>query len=111
MSTSNGSRAFEAFFCGLSLGLVGSMLFAPLSGRQTRRLIGAKARDLSDIAGEASDCLTVAAQDVRAQVTGTVTEVRDQLSGAIQDVKSRLEEAVETGKRVYREELRNTSGA
>lgn len=109
MSASNGSRAFGAFFCGLGLGLVGSILFAPRSGRQTRRLIGERALDLRDIASDTAGCLTEAVQDVRAQVTGTVADVRDQVSGTLQDVKGKLEEAVEVGKRVYRDELRNTS--
>lgn len=109
MSASNGSRAFGAFLCGLGLGFVGSILFAPRSGRQTRRLIGEKVLDLRDIASDTAGCLTEAADDVRAQVAGTVAEVRDQVSGTIQNVKGKLEEAVAVGKRVYRDELRNTS--
>jgi gas vesicle protein len=111
MSTSNNRLAFGAFLCGVGLGLVTSLLLAPRSGEETRRLIGKRARDLRDTACDAADSVSEAVEDIRAQVTDAVTDAREQLSDTIRDVRTKLQEAVETGKEVYREDLKNTARA
>jgi gas vesicle protein len=105
MSTSNGGRALGVFFCGLGLGIVGSVLVAPKSGRETRRLIAGKAQDLCDAAEDTAGLLTEAARDIRSQVSDTVAGVRGQFRDSLRDAKTRLQDAVDAGKKAYRDEL------
>lgn len=53
------SNRFEHFviglFCGVVLGVVAGLLFAPQSGTRTRRLLAKKAHDLADVARVAAE--------------------------------------------------------
>jgi len=53
------SNKFEHFviglFCGVVLGVIAGLLFAPQSGTRTRRLLAKKAQDLADTARIAAE--------------------------------------------------------
>lgn len=102
----------KAFAWGLGIGFVTSMFVAPQSGKQTRRTIGRKAREVRDFVGDTAESLAETVQDVRAQMNDAMTGARDNFSSTIEDAKGRIQEAVETGKKVYREQLsRGVGGA
>jgi gas vesicle protein len=105
MSESNGGRALGAFFCGLGLGIVGSVLVAPKSGKETRRLIASKAQNVCLVAEDTAVLVTEAVQDIRSQVSGTVSDVRDQFRDTLKDARTRLQDAVDAGRKAYRDEL------
>ena len=59
----------KSFLFGLSLGVALALLFAPMSGEETRRNLSDQADDLADTAREAGD-------QIRRQVRGSISAIR-----------------------------------
>lgn len=103
-ATEKSGGALGALLAGIGCGLAVGLLYAPHSGRETRRLIVRKTREMKDSVDNAT---RDAVGDIRAQVTDTVEVVRSQMTGNLQEVKEKLQEAFRAGKRVYLRELSN----
>src|ERR1700730_3938546 len=77
-------RAELGFLAGLGAGVTAGLLFAPTSGKQTRRLIAQKARS-------GMDEVSAAGKKLRAQAVSLADEARE-----------RVKEVVGAGKEAYR---------
>jgi gas vesicle protein len=116
MTEKSGSGAFGALLAGIGCGLAAGLLYAPRSGRETRRLIVKKTREVKDsvdktsrewrsVVGDAVDSVGDAVVGLRAQVT----DMRSQMTGNLHDAKGKLQQAFRAGKRAYLRELGNLS--
>ncbi len=93
MAERNGSSAGAVFLAFLSVGLIGfglGLLFAPLSGRETREKI-------RDTAYDTKDRTIETAGRAREKVEGIVEEGR----GKISEVTGSVQSAVESGKEAF----------
>lgn len=70
----------SSFLLGVAMGVGAALLFAPRTGEDTRRLIGARARmagdTVRDTVADVSDRVTAQAADVRDRVTDRVDAAR-----------------------------------
>ncbi len=87
MSDDNGGAKFAFFLAGLGIGAIVALLFAPKSGRQTRKYISEKAE-------EGKDYVTAKGKELRQQAEEVVEKGKDLLAKQ----KDRLAEALEAGK-------------
>jgi len=81
------------FLAGGAIGVGLALLFAPRSGKETRRKI-------REFAGDTSDKVVEYAGDVKEKVTSTIGKSKD----FIDEKKSALSTAIESGKEAYKEE-------
>ena len=107
MSSEKRGNRFGALLAFLSGGLVGStlgLLFAPMSGRKTRR----KIRDASTVVKEKAISTTHRVKDT---TTEKVTELVDKGKAQVDDATGSVKAAVKAGKTAFAEkksELANT---
>ncbi|WP_218080985.1 YtxH domain-containing protein [Anthocerotibacter panamensis] len=103
MAGRNSSQAFwGGLFLGAALGTVCGILFAPRSGRETRRLLRNALDGLPNATEGRVDTFQVQANRILAQARGRVDETM-----------SRLQEAIEAGKQAsseYRKHPESTNG-
>lgn len=93
MSEDNGGSQFGAFLCGLGIGAIAALLFAPRSGRETRDYIVQRAEEGRDFVKTKSD-------EVRKQAEDAVERGKDMVSKQ----KELLSAALEAGKQAYQDE-------
>ncbi|MDA8168787.1 MAG: YtxH domain-containing protein [Nitrospiraceae bacterium] len=89
----SGSRVFLSFVIGGLIGAAAAILFAPGSGRDTRK----KIRDFAD---DVKNRVTEYAGDVRGKVADTVHKGVE----AVQERKSMIRSAIDAGKEAYSRE-------
>lgn len=100
----NGLAMVFAFFTGFMAGAVISLLYAPSSGKETRR----KIRDTSieaknrtvELANQASDSARQSAQTIMEQGKESVHTIVDSGKERIQHAGDQVKSAVETGRKV-----------
>jgi len=88
------------FLVGLSIGIAGALLWAPMSGVQTRQLI-------KDTANQGTDYLREQGTALKTQAAELVDTPRK----AGQVVKERLTEAVNAGRQAYQDARSTPAGA
>jgi len=94
MSEDNGGSKIGFFLAGLGIGAVIALLFAPLSGKETRDMIAEKAE-------EGRDYVKSKSEEIRKQAEEAVEKGKDMVSKQ----KERLSAALEAGKQAYQEEM------
>ncbi len=98
MSDRNSGEIILAFILGGLVGAALGIIYAPSSGKETRR-------KLKDMGEDLTDKLENIGDDIKAKTTQIVSEGRD----SILSNKERLEEAFEAGKRAFeRKQQQNT---
>jgi gas vesicle protein len=90
---SNGGTNLGFFLAGLGIGAVLALLFAPLSGKETREYITGKAE-------EGRDYVKAKTDDLRRQAEEAVEKGKD----LVTKQKELLSAALEAGKQAYQEE-------
>lgn len=93
MSDDNGGSKVGYFLAGLGIGAVLALLFAPLSGKETRDMIAEKAE-------EGRDFVKTKGEEIRKQAEDAVEKGKDLVSKQ----KELLSAALEAGKQAYQEE-------
>jgi gas vesicle protein len=94
MNDENGSHALGFFIAGLGIGAVMALLFAPKSGRETRKYIGKRAE-------KGRDYVSAKGKEVGEQVEEIVEKGKDLLTKQkelLTKQKDRLADALEAGK-------------
>jgi len=94
MANCNVSTKVAYFLAGVSIGAVVALLFAPLSGKETRRVIAEKAE-------ESKDYVASMGKELRKQAE----ELADKGKEVVTKQKERLADALEAGKQAAREVL------
>lgn len=87
----NGGSKFTFFLAGVGIGAVVALLFAPKSGKETRKYI-------ADKADEGKEYLAAKGKEAREQAEELVEKGKEWAAKG----KDRLADAVESGKQVYR---------
>jgi len=102
--TTENSGRFKFFLLGGLLGAIGGILFAPRSGRDTRKLISDSARDgktaLKKGVKQTSEKLTESGEMLAGQAKEAVTKGKEKISHE----KETLAAAYDAGKKAYQEE-------
>lgn len=93
MSEEDSGSQFGAFLCGLGIGAVVALLFAPRSGKETRDYIVQRAEEGRDFVKTKTD-------EVRRQAEGAMERGKDLVSKQ----KELLSAALEAGKQAYQDE-------
>jgi gas vesicle protein len=89
------SNSSSCFFLGVLVGVTGALLFAPLTGADTRRRI-------SSGVSEGGRRLAEKTQDVASGIKHRASKAVETGKGALHSQKDRLNEAVDEGVRAYR---------
>lgn len=88
------------FFLGLGVGLAAGMIFAPLSGEETRTVLRSRAGEGSGYLKRRSDELKRAS-----------AEVVDRGRAALQRQKEQVDAAIDAGRQAYRETVQSPAAA
>jgi len=103
MSEKNSAGITLAFILGGLIGAALGVLYAPSSGKETRKRIKNMTGDLIDDAGDF-------VEDVKEKTINAVEDAKEKLNSAVEDAKEklnskkeRLEFAFEAGKKAYKE--------
>ena len=88
------TKALACFFLGIGVGVAVGMIFAPVSGSETRGMIRGRAQEGGDYLRRRSGEIRDSASDVVQKGKDIVNRQRDQLSAA-----------VDAGKQAYREAI------
>jgi gas vesicle protein len=91
MADCNAAARAGYFLAGVGIGIVVALLFAPRSGRETRKFIAGKA-------GQGKDYVASKRRDLRKQAE----ELIDKGKGVVSKQKERLADALEAGKEAAR---------
>ncbi|HEX5005438.1 MAG TPA: YtxH domain-containing protein [Gemmatimonadales bacterium] len=103
-----GGAGVKWFVAGAAVGGILALLFAPHSGKKTRKLISRKARDLRDLADEGLDELGDRFEEGKERVREEAGRVREAIHAKVDDVRGRAAdtaEAVRGAGATAREEL------
>jgi gas vesicle protein len=107
---SDGGNGLLMFMLGLAGGAAVALLYAPLTGSDTRRYIRDRAQQARDqagvAAGKARDMMQQAKQNAAATVDGwrpTLVNAIDQGRQAVEEGKETFNYAVEQGREAYQE--------
>lgn len=93
MSDENGGSKIGFFLAGLGIGALIALLFAPLSGKETRDMLVEKAEEGRDYVKNKSEEIRKQAEDAVEKGKDLVTKQKELLSAAL-----------EAGKQAYQEE-------
>lgn len=88
----NGGSGATWFLAGAAVGGVLALLFAPQSGRKTRRLMARKARKLQSLAEEQLDEFGDRLEEGKERVREEAGRVRDAIRDRVDDVRERAGE-------------------
>jgi gas vesicle protein len=89
-----------SFMVGALTGAALAILFAPLSGKETRELLGEKLREGAERGRDLKDRMVAKSRQLVDEAEGFVDRPRE----AIKDNKDRLAAAIEAGRDAYRGE-------
>lgn len=89
-----------SFVVGALTGAALAILFAPLSGKETRELLGEKLREGAERGRDLKDRVVTKSRQMVDDAEGFVDRQRE----AIKDGKDRLAAAIEAGREAYRSE-------
>ena len=96
-------NAFLMFLLGAATGATCALLFAPASGKQTRRYLGERARDARSNASDAASRARDAVQQGRQAAVATLDDWRPAVSAVVDSGRQVIEQGkqvIEQGKQV-----------
>lgn len=84
MSEENGGSRFAFFLAGLGIGAILALLFAPKSGKETRKFIAEKAEEGRDYVKSKSEAMQKKGEELLEKGKDLVNKQKDRLADALE---------------------------